>query len=120
GIAQSIVRTQIDNSTATGDQSRDGRHARPVWQRAERELRTLGHLLGSQVFAVEIKPPIQRGVNRLNVRVSFLATGERVDFRLRVIEQNANQFQSRVTGGSKNGNVNHDWRGFLSVAGAGL
>ena len=46
-------------------------------------------------------------MNGRDMRPPLLPAGEGRDPRVRMREQNANQFQRRVPGGSKNGDVNH-------------
>ena len=107
GVSESVVGTQVDDFHAEGQQLGDDFHAGGMRQCTEGDLGALGDLFGCEVLAVEIDAAVQRRVDGVNRRGVILTAGDRGDFHVRVSQQDFDQLDGGVAGGSEDGDCGH-------------
>ena len=108
-VVETVVSGQINDSHAKVQKLRNYRRARSMRQTAEAVICPLGDLLRSQVFALQIETPSQRRMNRLDRWRTFLPGCRCGDLNFRVSQQDSDQLNSGVTGGSGDGDSDHEW-----------
>jgi hypothetical protein len=110
GICQSIVGTQVDHLATRRDAFGYDCHAGHMRERAKDIFGSLGDLRRFQVFAPDINSPCQAGMNDRDVWRSLLARGQGGQLNFGMIENDPDQFESRITRGSENADVDHGER----------
>jgi hypothetical protein len=106
-VPESIICTQVNHSTTSFQQLRDGLHTRRVRQTAEGNVTSFPDLLRREVFASQIEEARERRVDFAQKGFVLLASRRSNNFRVRMSREDLQKFESRVAGCTKNRDSSH-------------
>lgn len=110
GAVEAVVGGEVNDPAAGGQQGLDKRGTGPVRQATEHALRPGGDLGRTEILQRQVKPVGERGMNGGDVRIPLLAARDGNDLGAGMTQQNLDQFDGRVAGGTQNGDPCHGSR----------
>jgi hypothetical protein len=106
-VVEPVIGREVDHLRAGGEDAGKDLGAGAVGEASEDTVGPLADLLWGEILERQIEPADEARMDARYRRTSILTAGDGNDLHLRVAEENLEQFQSGVAGGTEDGDFDH-------------